>query len=364
MGSGASSIGTDAQREHVAELFRTVQSGAATLARQAALKELAQLCDNDDYKGPLVSNGLLELLEDLLEENTPEDALRDDVVSAAKRHAVECLFYLSKTYAMKFTLVSHKNMLPALVYVIKRDRRTARRMGLSCCVYCASDPASLEYLLNPTVGLLQTLALIIATDTDDINVYQSYKLLANLLRNDTMSNEHVTAMVQVYGFHFSALQVFRELGPDPSTWPNRHTTPEMCRFVLLYMSAHPASAESLRAVGAVELFTPLVATPEREAIGAALILAFLTGNQEATRNKQALLQEYPHVADMLVDLLEAQLSGGVGDAFDRLTARGYMYHWYRIALVVQGIRVLSMSDGNKAVRVYFVVFAHAKNSPV
>jgi linoleoyl-CoA desaturase len=59
----------------------------------------------------------------------------------------------------------------------------------------------------------------------------------------------------------------------------------------------------------------------RQMLGSANIdagptLAFLTGNQEATRNKQALLQEYPHVADMLVDLLEAQLSGGVGDAFD------------------------------------------------
>ena len=345
MGSGAS-VGTDRQREHVSVLLRTVQSTATASAteRQAALVELADLCDDDDYKGPLVSHGLLTILEQVLEEETPDDGN----VITAKTQAVKCLFCLSKTYGIKYTLISHKNMMSALVDVIKRDRHDARRMALSCCVYCASDPASLEYLLNPTVGLLQVLALLIATDTDEANVYQTYKLLANLLRND-LSAEHVTAMIQVYGFHFSAVRLLMDLGPDPREWPSRHAAPEMCRFVLLYMSAHPVSAASLRAVGAVELATALVASPEREAIGSALILAFLTGNQEPTRSKQALLCEYPHVADMLVDLLEAQLSGGAGPAFDRLTARGYLYHWYRIALVVQGIRVLSMSDGNKAV---------------
>ena len=56
---------------------------------------------------------------------------------------------------------------------------------------------------------------------------------------------------------------------------------------------------------------------------------------------------------MLVDLLEAQLSGGSGAAYDRMSSRGYGVSWCTepISLVVRGFRALSISDANKSLLV-------------
>ena len=54
---------------------------------------------------------------------------------------------------------------------------------------------------------------------------------------------------------------------------------------------------------------------------------------------------------MLVDLLEAQLSGGNGAAYDRMRKLDYSFGWYPINLVVRGVLALSISDANKGVLV-------------
>ena len=119
----------------------------------------------------------------------------------------------------------------------------------------------------------------------------------------------------------------------------------------MYISAYPEAAMSLKSAGALDVLTPLLALKGVEAIKAALIVTFLAGKDESSSQKFALLQAHPHLTDILVDLMEAQLSGGTGAAYDRMINLGYDFAWYPINLVVRGILALSISDANKGVMV-------------
>jgi hypothetical protein len=114
------------------------------------------------------------------------------------------------------------------------------------------------------------------------------------------------------------------------------------------ISAYPEAATSLKSVGAMDVFSPLLALTNCDApIRAALTLAFLAGKDESSAQNASLLQAYPHLTDLLVDLFEAQISGGKGVAFDRMEQLRYHFPWYPINLVVRGVLALSISDANK-----------------
>jgi hypothetical protein len=120
----------------------------------------------------------------------------------------------------------------------------------------------------------------------------------------------------------------------------------------MYISAYTDAASSLKSNDAIAVFSPLLALTDcEETIIAALIVTFLSGREESSTQKVALLQSHPHLTDMLVDLLEAQLSGGKGTAYDHMVKIGYAFAWYPINVVVRGILALSISDANKDVLV-------------
>ena len=147
--------------------------------------------------------------------------------------------------------------------------------------------------------------------------------------------------------HLLALKFLKSLGPNPTTWNDRVDVPSKYLSFLMYTSAYPEAALSLKSAGAVDFYSPLLALTSVEAIKAALTVTFLAGKEESSSQKVALLQAHPHFTDIFVDLLEAQLNSGKGAAYDRMVKRGYNFAWYPINLIVRGILALSISDANK-----------------
>ena len=334
MGAGASV--SEGETTRVTNLI-TVIDGDKKEGRLTALQELSKLCDQDDYKMPLIERGqLLTVLMKILSETGD---IFDDQIEAAK-----CCWYLSRTTEAKLLIAGEKGMVAALVSFIQRSQGNARYAAISCFVNCATAPEAVEYLLDSAFGLLDAITMVITTDTNETNISNSYKILANVIRDSWMPNR-IDEFLRLK-LHILALKVMKPLGPNPSTWKGRQDgLPYFCQYFLMYISAYPEAALSLKSAGALDVFTPLLTTSGKEAINAALIVTFLAGKDESSSQKGALLQAHPHLTDMLVDLFEAQLSGGKGAAYDRTVE--YNFGWYPINLIVRGLLALSISDANK-----------------
>ena len=305
--------------------------------RLSALKELTKLCDQDDYKMPLIERGkLLPALVKILSETGD--------ISADQAEATTCCWYLSRTNDARLPIVSEKGMVPALVSIIQRNQGEARSSALACFVNCALIPVSVDYLLDPSFCLLNVIAVVITTDTNETNMKIAFNFLANLVGTSWIWGR-IGEFLRL-DLHVLALNVLKPLGPYPHTWKSRFGTPSFCLLFLMYISVYPEAAVSLKSAGALEVLSPILTTSDREAISAALIVTFLTG-KDGSGSQVVALQAYPHLTDIFVDLLEAQLSGGKGAAYDRMVKRGYNFTWYPINLVVRGVLALSMSHSNK-----------------
>ena len=338
-GTGTSSC-TKSRREAIrlGHLIAVISSDRME-GRLSALQELTRLCDQDGYKLSLIERGhLLPALVKILSES--------GVVSADQAEAATCCWYLSRTNDARLPIVSEKGMITALISIIQRSQGEARSAALACFVNCALISESVDYLLNSSYGLLSIIATIITTDSNEANVTIAYNFLANIVGASSIWGR-IDEFLRL-DLHILALNVLKPLGPHPHTWKNRFGKPFFCLLFLMYISVYPEAALSLKSIGTLDVLAPILSTSDREAISAALIVTLLTGKDES--NSQIIaLPSYPHLTDILVDLLEAQLSGGKGAAYDRMIKRGYNFTWYPINLVVRGILALSMSDANKRI---------------
>ena len=335
MGAGASV--SEGETTRVTNLIAVI-SGDKNDGRLSALNELSKLCDQDDYKMPLIERGqLLPVLVKILSETGD---ISDDQIEAAK-----CCWYLARTYELKVPIARENNLISTLVSVMHRSQGDARDAALSVVINCAMHRDAVDYLLDSAFGLLDATTMIITTDTNQVNILSAYQLLANI-SNGSWMPDRIGEFLRL-NLHVLALNVLKPLGPNTRTWSAQCGIANICIHFLTFISTYPEVAVSLKSAGALEIFTPLLASSDREAIGAALMVTFLSGKDESSAQKGALLLSYPHLTGMLVDLFEAQLLGGKGAAFDRMEQLGYHFGWYPINMVVRCVLTLSISDANK-----------------
>ena len=249
-----------------------VVSGDKNDARLSALKELTKFCDQDDYKMPLIEQGkLLPLLVKIL---TETGEISEDQTETAK-----CCWYLSRSQEAKFPIGSEKGMIPALVSIVKRSQGEARSAALSVFINCAKSPEAVDYLLDPVFGLLDVIAMVITTDTNEKNVSLAYMSLANITKASWMP-DRIGEFLRL-DLHVLALNVLKLLGSNPKAWKNRTRVPYYCISFLMYISVYPEAAVSLKSAGALEVLTPLLVLADcEEAIKAALIVTFLAGKDD------------------------------------------------------------------------------------
>ena len=333
MGAGASV--SDEETVRVMKLIANI-SGEKNEQRLSALLELSKLCGQDGYKMPLIDGKLLPALVKLLSET-------GDISANEANAAVQCCTNLCAGNDAKLPVVSEKGMMAALVSTIQRNQGNARYAALGTIVRCANSSDTADYLLDPVVGILNVIAMVITTDTDKDNVTLSFYFLANIVTKSWIPdriNEFLTL-----DFHVMALNVLKPLGTNPTSFAGK---PDRCLQFLMCITAYPEAVLSLKSMGALDVFTPLLALTICDgAIKAALTVAFLAGKEESSSQKVALLQAHPHLTVMLIDLLEAQVTAGVGAAYDRMEKLGYDFGFYPINLVARGVLALSISDANK-----------------
>ena len=336
MGAGASV--SDEETVRVTKLIAVI-SGEKNDERFPALQELSEIWSQDDYKMPLIERGnVLPVLVKILSES--ED-ISDDQLGV-----LDCLMNLSVKTEAKVHIASEKGMVAALVNIIQRNQGDVRSGSLNCFLNLAISPDAANYLLEPSCGLLNVIAMVLNTDTNEESVKESFWMLANMTTTCWIP-DRIDELLRL-DLHVLALNVLKPLEPTADTFEDRLGTPVICLQFLMCISAYPEAAILLKSAGALNVLTPLLAlTNCDEAIKAALTMAFLAGKDESSAQNAALLQAHPHLTDILVDLFEAQLSGGNGAAYDRMKQLGYNFGWYQINLVVRGVLALSISDANK-----------------
>ena len=291
----------------------------------------------DEYRMPLIERGnILPILVKILTEDVSED----------QEEAARCVSNLSVYDKAYLPIASEKGMVAALVSIIQRYQGNVRLNALICFLNLAISPGAADYLLEPSCGLLNVLVMVITTDANELHLRRSFWILANMFTKCWIPNridEFLTL-----DLHVLALNVLKPLGANPNCFADRLGTPVICLQFLMCISAYPEAAMSLKSAGSLDIFTPLLTLTKCDApIRAAVTMAFLAGKDESSAQNASLLQAYPHLTDLLVDLFEAQLTGGKGAAFDRMEQLGYHFGWYPINLVARGVLALSISDANK-----------------
>ena len=137
--------------------------------------------------------------------------------------------------------------------------------------------------------------------------------------------------------HVAVLDCIREAGPVFATI-STNLLISFCRF--------PEAAAAVRSKGGVELLMTLLSSECIERLKAAFILSFLVGKDEsslALANGGSLLQSYPDLISMLVDVFTNTLASKGG--------KGYELGNFEVHSIVGAILALSISDANKAILV-------------
>jgi hypothetical protein len=174
MGSGSSAS--------VAHVLATLGSGADTGNYVPALRTLRGICNDADDEGKMrliaEGNALALLVGIIAEERTPP--------TDAAAEAVACCWYLSRARGARAPILEEPGLLAALVKLVRRDSLLdghCRGGALCCLTNCASGPAYIDLLMNPFHGVLDAVALVLATATlSDGNRHHAMKYVATVVR--------------------------------------------------------------------------------------------------------------------------------------------------------------------------------------
>ena len=174
MGSGSSAS--------VAHVLATLGTGADTEGCIPALCALRDMCNDADDAGKmrLITEGhALALLVGIIaeERNPPTDAAAE---------AVACCWYLSRAGEARVRILEEPGLLAALVKMVRRDSLLdghCRGGALCCLTNCASEPTCIDLLMDPFHGVLDAVALVLATATlSDGNRHHAMKYVATVVR--------------------------------------------------------------------------------------------------------------------------------------------------------------------------------------
>jgi hypothetical protein len=143
--------------------------------------------------------------------------------------------------------------------------------------------------------------------------------------------------------HLAVLECLREAGTDCATWDASKLYATKSTNLLMSFCRFPEAAAAVRVANGVELMTALLSSACIERLKAAFILSFLVGKEEAASlaSSGSLLQAYPDLIKMLIDVFTNTLASKGGD--------GYKLGNFEVHSIVGAILALSISDANKAV---------------
>ena len=152
MGSGASTSASAAEEKiRASRIISQVGEQTEGPERIDLLKELWKLCDDDNYKLPLVEESdLLKILLTILNEIGE--------INEDKRLAASCLWYLSRGVNVRLPIMAHAGMISALVRLAQCNDHEARLIALKTFANLTIYESCEDYILNPNIDFGAALA--------------------------------------------------------------------------------------------------------------------------------------------------------------------------------------------------------------
>ena len=388
-------------------LVRKERSGEAV---ENALKQLWGMSTNDAYKETLAhpDSGLLPVLVSVLTGGDVAGTGR-----TARSNAVGCLWYLSRSVSVSKALSLEPGLMEVLIAYLQSDadegsilncikifvnlalnddciqrlhstsalptiaaivrREYTKRPAITeqdVCFWAMQTmsnfacreigPEHISALLSRSIGVLSVSVELLKRGAEDPGgLLQGLRFIMNLTDHSNLTPEHIAAVV-ASGAPSVLFEKLKALGPEPKKWGSRDSVSKFIMYFFMSFAYVADGAAALKAMGGVAVLSPLLDTDGCEALMAAIAMAHMTGRDEASvvmkhgsiaeSPGKSLLEEHPHLVDMLMDVFEAQLKGGYGEAFNRMTQRwGYLWAMFKPYSTVGALRVISISDANKRV---------------
>lgn len=303
-----------------------------------ALASIFDLSANDDVKLALSDTtlGLIDRLVVLLRYNNDEYVTAWCVsvitrLSASVHHNKQYLTTEERGICTEFVRLITQENVKNNIYVFFAN--------------CVLNSVTIPYLLSERLGLVEAAKVELE---NNFNYKFVYTFFANAVT--TMSNQYCAYFIRL-GIHELIVNRLIQAGPNPVTWEDRNTGAiyRSMGFVTSF-STLPDGCLALKALNRKQYFLSfLEATAnEKERMQAAIIMANLYGQDEEAMTSQSLLQLYPNVLQLLVNLL-ASIVG-----FTAKTREAQEYRHMGLAFGVTKMRdataallKLSMQEKNK-----------------
>mmetsp|Transcript_11283 Transcript_11283/g.12169 ORF Transcript_11283/g.12169 Transcript_11283/m.12169 type:complete len:734 (+) Transcript_11283:56-2257(+) len=319
------------------DAIRKIKTGTGK-ERTDALETIFNLGKEDKAKLSLcqVSTGLPDALLQTLR-------LTND--SYATSWAVSCIGRLSASVRQnkEYLASPASGMVPELVRLLAQSNCKD-----NCYVFfgnCILSPVTVSYLLSESLGLIDAAKHDIQTNPD----YKfPYTLLANAVT--IMDNSHCAYFARMR-IHEMIVNRIVQAGPDPTKWPDRNTgcVYRSMGFVTSF-STLPDGRKAIRELQKKDFFLEFLKTKEKERMQASIIMANLYGRDEGDTTTKSLLQTYPDLLQLLVNLLAAILNyNSDSKEVKDYKAMGLAFGVTKMRDASSTLRCLSISDGNKAV---------------
>ena len=225
-------------------------------------------------------------------------------------------------------------LVPLLIRVVQEDKEEAREsaLGAICCLSVMSE--NKKPMASSTMGLVPLLVQVVREDRA-----RSRKTALLILGNLAYSSSNVAILLE-NRVHTLALELLKADLVDVCFNETSHLS--HCTYFLMVFSRFFVTASAVRSANGLEVLLPLLRARGVERLKATMIISFITGREESgVFESKSLLEAYPDVTIMLVDIFQRSLDLRDGD--------GYFFGTFGIPIIVRAVLSLSVSDSNKAV---------------
>eukprot|EP01040_Poterioochromonas_malhamensis_P009076 gene9076-9830_t len=326
---------SDADRQRAQDLIRKIKYSTGK-ERTDALEGIFEMAKEDKNKLALCQPGL-GLIDALLHTlRLPDD-------SYATSWAVSCVGRLSASVKQNKEYLSSPEVgvVPELVRLI--TRANCKDNVYVFFGNCILNSVTVPYLLSESLGLVDAARREMEANPDYKFVYTFFANAVTI-----MSNKYCAYFIRMR-VHELIVNRLVQAGPDPSRWPDRNTgcVYRSMGFVTSF-STLPDGRRAIRDLQRKEFFLAFLQTKEKERMQASIIISNLYGRDEGDTTTKSLLQTYPDILQLLVNLLAAILDyNSESKEVKDYRGMGLAFGVTKMRDASSTLRCLSISDGNK-----------------
>lgn len=312
--------------------------------RIEALEELWELSGIDLYK-PLITLPEFGILSKI------QKILMDEDHPVLHQYSLGCLWYLTRDATNRLLFCKPENIpLLNLMMRLLRQEHPNSDMIRSFLLNCSLSKETHSILLSPQIGYVEMLQTQMQQELY-LNTAPRYPYRALCYISMSIENQNLPYLLERRVHEFVFHRLFFK-GSVPASWPDRNDGIEYwCLNFLLDIISQPKGTAALqtfdqeRSGGLTNFFIQLLNCQEIEGIKAICILSPLLDRQ----GEIALLEQFPHIFQMLVDVMIATYYCDKGREANTLRRKGYAFGIFTIRVLSTTFLNLSYSKSNRRI---------------